>query len=110
MIIPESDWKQFRPLRDKAMERLYGSMLQEVVRIATDESQEKWDRCLKLRKFLVEKDKEIRSKFEIHSRGQATTQLCELAAMGLVSKDELARFSEETQTEVEKFLGSVRGA
>jgi hypothetical protein len=42
--VPEADWKEFRKLREAALEKLSGQILDDVVRVCTDRSRSAHDR------------------------------------------------------------------
>ena len=102
--IPESDWKKFGPLSNKALDRLCESILSEAVYIATDEAESMHDRYIALYKMLRKNDKEMANIFDGYSRSKATMQLAQMAAKGLISQEEIEQFSEEMQTFVQSFL------
>ncbi len=109
MRITESDWKKFGPLREKALDRLFNSILREVTLLTTDETKASEDRYRKLYDLVEARDKKVGKIFDGYSRGGATIQLCLMAANGLVTDEELVQFSEEMQNAVQDFVGR-RGA
>jgi hypothetical protein len=48
MIIPESDWKKFKPLRDKALARLCDRILSEIAATSAEEALSSHEKYLKI--------------------------------------------------------------
>ena len=98
--IPESDWKKFRKLREKTLERFCARTLQEICQIANDDTGSAHQRYGDIYGLINERDKVLRLAFDGASRSKAALQLTAMVTRGLIKPEELATFSEETQHRV----------
>ena len=99
--IPESDWKVFRDLRTVALERFCQRVLGDVGRIASDGKQSFHDRYLEIYKLIDERDDELARAFNDFRRSTAIMQLAVIHSHGLLTPDELLRFTPATREAVE---------
>jgi hypothetical protein len=104
--IPESDWKLFRQLHPVALERFCERTLSEVGRLAADSGKSAHERYLAMYRLLQRRDKELAQAFDDMRRSTAWHQLAILRSRGLLTDEEFARFSSETQGAVRVFLGA----
>ena len=93
----ESDWKKFTKLKKTALERFCGSVLDETRVLCDREDLTAHERYLGLYKTIQKRDKELGRVFDGHSRSRADWQLRDMYNKGLVTDEELSKFSEETQ-------------
>jgi hypothetical protein len=93
----ESDWKKFTKLKKIALERFCESVLDELRALCDREDLTAHERYLDIYKIIQKRDKELGRAFDGHSRSQADQQLRDMYNKGLVTDDELSKFSEETQ-------------
>jgi len=103
--IPESDWKLFRQLHPVALERFCERTLSEVGRLTADSGKSAHERYLAVFRLLQRRDKELAQAFDDFRRSTAWCQLAILRSRGLLTDEEFARFSPETQGAVQVFLG-----
>ena len=95
--IKESDWKQLRQLKDVALERLCQRTLEDLQRTALAPSQTWHERYLQVYSLIHEHDKEIADIFNDLRRSTAQLRLMMMRTAGLVTDEEMSRFTEETQ-------------
>ncbi len=93
----ESDWKKFTKLKKIALERFCESVLDESQILCERGHLTAHERYLDLYKIIQTRDKELGRVFDGHSRSRADQQLRDMYNKGLVTDDELSKFSEETQ-------------
>ncbi|HYC93405.1 MAG TPA: peptide ABC transporter substrate-binding protein [Thermoanaerobaculia bacterium] len=94
--IPERDWKLWRKLSAVALERFCAGVLEEVCRIAQPGG-DAHARYRKLFQVLRERDDVIAAVFDDQRRSNAFFQITRAAVEGLLTEDEIALFSDETQ-------------
>lgn len=100
-VVPESDWKQFRQIREVALERFCERVLQEVLAIAQDSSQSPHARYLSICRILRDRDRELAHAFNAPRRSQMIAQLAAIHALDLLQPDEIGRFTEGTRDTIE---------
>ena len=97
MQIPESDWKKFRPLRDKALGNLCDQVLAELLATTAEDGLSSHQKYLKIYDRVQEYDKEIGRIFDGYSRSRALSQLAMMQSRHLLEPEEFACFSELTR-------------
>jgi hypothetical protein len=112
---PERDWKIFREVSAAALERFCQRILTEITRLATDTSTSSHERYLLIYQLIQQRDDDIAAAFNDFRRSTALRQLAAIHSLDMLSDDELARFSSETQNAVKELSeiyrprkGSVR--
>ena len=93
----ESDWKKFTKLKKVALERFCESVLDESRVLCDRENLTAHEKYLDIYKIIQKRDQELGRVFDGHSRSRADQQLRDMYNKGLVTDDELSKFSEETQ-------------
>ena len=93
----ESDWKKFTKLKKIALERFCESVLDEFRVLCDREDLTAHERYSELYKIIQKRDRELGRAFDSHSRSRADQQLRDMYNRGLVTDDELSKFSEETR-------------
>jgi hypothetical protein len=93
--VKESDWKVFKRVREAALERFCGRVLDEIARINSDNTKSKHERYLAIYRLVHERDKEINRIFDYLRRSTAVTQLGSFRSHDLVTEQELRQFSPE---------------
>jgi hypothetical protein len=106
--ILESDWKIFREIHPSVLGRFCDRILSEVVRLANDTSTGSHERYLLVFKLINERDADIARAFNDFRRSTAIHQLAIMHSRELLTNEEFARFSSETQASV-KSLCEVFG-
>jgi hypothetical protein len=99
--VPESDWKVFRELRQRALERFCKRTLEEVQTILGHDSQSHHNRYLDVFRLLRTRDDELAHAFNDARRSRMIIQLAAIHAHGLLEPNELERFTEHTRATIE---------
>jgi hypothetical protein len=102
----ESDWKLYSALRPLAHERMCIRIMDEVERTVLDKSLAPYERIEASEERLKAGQKELYWAFDVfrHSRNEAPGHLLGLCARELITAEELAGFSQETQDWIKKSL------
>ena len=103
--IEESDLKLFRQLHAVALERFCQRVLAESDLQHRDTTRSAHERYLAIHQFFRQRDKELARLFDDLRRSTALMQLAAIKAHGLLTEEEFARFSSETQNLVAVLLG-----
>ncbi len=101
---PESDWKYWRKVSQVARERYCTRILHEVAQLAQGEGSAH-SRYQALFKLIEERDETIALVFNNPRRSTAFSQLATAVRDGIVTREELSGFSEETQALVALLKG-----
>jgi len=101
--IPEGDWKVFREIHRVARERFCERVLSEIASASSAPDQSVHERYLKVFEIVRDKDKELGALFDNPRRSSALGQLSMIASAGLVTDEELSRFSPETRNSISAF-------
>jgi hypothetical protein len=107
--IPEADWKVFRDIHPAVLARFCDRILSEITRLAKDAGKSSHERYLLVFKLIQQRDDDIAAIFNDFRRSTAFLQLAIMHARGLLTSEELARFSTETQEQL-KFLNKTRAS
>ncbi len=91
----ESDWKEFKDIKEKALERFCDRALVEIKHAIDCENISSHDRYLKIYNLVENTDKRLATIFNGLSRSKATMQLLLIRNEGLVKEAELENLSEE---------------
>ena len=102
--IPESDWKIFRELRERALERFCRRVLEEIEGIRSDESQSYHNRYGAVYRLLQERDRQLAHAFDSPRRSQMLIQLAAMVVYGAVERGELSKFTQRTRGSVETLV------
>jgi hypothetical protein len=95
--IPESDWKIFRELHPIWLDRYCTQVNQQLIRKLTDPRGTEHERYLDAYKIIHQKDKELGNAFNDFRRSTATMQIHIIHGLGVITQEELSRFSEPTR-------------
>ncbi|MEW6741294.1 MAG: hypothetical protein AB1486_00930 [Planctomycetota bacterium] len=93
-----------RELHTVALERFCERVLSEVVRLAGDTSKSSHKRYLALYKLIHRRDHEIEVAFNDTRRSTAQLKLRAIHSLGLLTHEELARFSPQIRAMVQSVL------
>lgn len=99
--VPESDWKTFRELRERALERFCRESLSRVQELCGDTSRDPHERYLEVSRYLQDRDEELGRAFHDPRRTRMIYQLAAIHSAGLLEPEEFDRFSEETRSRIE---------
>ncbi len=106
--IPESDWKVFRELRGKALERFCERVLSDIRHLVSDDTRSLHDRYLEIYKLIDARDGELARVFDSPRRSQAVLQLALIHSHDLLESEELARFTSETRLAIDSLWELTR--
>jgi len=101
--IPERDWKVFREIHPLARERFCERVLSEIARASSAPDQGAHERYLKVYEMIRDRDKEIAALFDNPRRSTALGQISMIASAGLLTDQEVSRFSPETRKSISVF-------
>jgi len=96
-IIPESDWKIFRQLHSVALDRYCQRLLHDVEQITADSGRPAHQRYLDLDNLLDRRQREMCQAFDDLRRSTALIQLAIIYSLGMITEEEIARFTPETR-------------
>jgi hypothetical protein len=94
---PESDWREFRQLRELALQRFCQRVLIEVEQISSDPTKSFHDRYLRVYRLLQRRDRELGEAFNDPRRSTAMMQLAIINSRQLLEPEELMRFTVSTR-------------
>ena len=95
--IRESDWKLFRELHPIALNRFCERVLSEITHIASDAAKTPHARYGDIFALVRERDRLLAQAFDDKRRSTALLQLAIIHSHGLLTEEELARFSPEAR-------------
>jgi hypothetical protein len=104
--IPERDWKVFRELQPIALERFCEKVLTEIRDFGRSDKSAH-ERYLCVFKIVRHQDKELAALFDNPRRSNARLQLSLIHSHGLLTPEEMQRFSVETQQKISE-LSNLR--
>ncbi len=90
----ESEWKKFKKLKDKCLERYCSAVLEEAQELCNLSDKSNHERYIDLYQLMRNRDKELGRAFDGLSRSKAHPQLLMMYRMGLVEENELDVLSE----------------
>ena len=93
----ESDWKQFKIIKEGALESFCQRILEQANAIINKESEGFHDRYLALYRHIDKNNEDIATAFNGHSRSNALMQLRCMRNFDLVSNEAISKLSPETQ-------------
>ena len=99
--IPESDWRRFKEVHTKLLERYCCRILEEVAAASQSTEGSAHDRYVKVYRLMKERDEQLANAFDDFRRSPAVMQLGIMRRMKLLTDEELGLFSEQTRTRVE---------
>jgi hypothetical protein len=106
--IPETDWKQLRALKTRALNHACARILDAVAQILQKRDGREHAAYIELWELFQEQDKLIASLFDDFKRSTAFYKLAAWQRHGLVSESDLALFTEETQATVKTMNQTAR--
>ena len=95
--IPEADWKVFSSLHPIWIDRFCKRVNGELLRLLSDDSRDAYEQYLAAYKLMHKRDKELGNAFNDFRRSTAVIQLAIIRKLGVITDDELERFSESTR-------------
>ena len=98
--IPESDWRHFKRVHGVLVERFCQRTLDELAAMLRAREGSAHDQYRRAYELIEQRDEELARAFDDYRRSTAVMQLVIMRRMGLLSDEELAAFSEQTQQAV----------
>jgi len=95
--IPERDWRVLQALRKIALERFCERVLREIGEVTSSGGASWHERYGTVFGLLEHRDRELARAFDGPSRSRAIFQLAEIHSHGLLTEEELGRFTPETR-------------
>jgi hypothetical protein len=99
--IPESDWRRFKEVHAKSVERFCSRVLKEVTAASQGAEGTAHGRYLKTFELINERNQQMAKAFDDFRRSTAVMQLGIIRRMKLLTDEDLSLFSEQTRTRVE---------
>src|ERR1700752_2555037 len=99
--LPESDWRRFKEVHTKLLERYCLGILEEVAVASRGTEGTAHERYLKVYRLITDRDQQMANAFDDFRRSTAIRQLGIMRRMKLLTEEELALFSEQTRIRVE---------
>ena len=103
--IPEADWRVFRSLHPIWIDRFCKRVNGELLRTLSDDSRDAYEQYLAAYKLIHKRDKELASAFDDFRRSTAVFQIAIIRKLGVITDEELGRFSESTRASLQHFRG-----
>ena len=95
--VPESDWKKLRAMKDELLNLACERIFEELEAVIEGRGNKSHEAYLRLWEILKKEDAKIATMFDDVKRSNAVQKLAAWNFYGLISDEELAQFSEETQ-------------
>ena len=92
MTIPEKNWRLFKTVKEKALDRYCQNVLDETTRLCTEDGKTAHERYLAVWVHIQESNKAMVQPFDAHSRSRAMLQLEIMRDMGLVDEEDIQQF------------------
>jgi hypothetical protein len=105
--VPEADWRIFRTLRERALERFAQQILDELASVCSDRTRVAHERYLEIHRLLRERDRAMADAFDYLSRSRMLLHLAAMRSLGLLDAGDLEGMSEGTRERV-RFLTDAR--
>lgn len=102
--IKESDWKQFKVVREQALERYSQQTMDEVQKILWAEGRGSFQKSDEILQLLIARQQERFGVFDSLRRSTALMQLHSFWRMKLITEKDLAAFSAETQEQTQRWI------
>jgi hypothetical protein len=107
-VIPETDWKQLRALKTRALNDACARILDVVAQIVQNRDGREHEAYLALWELLHKRDALIAAMFDDFKRSTAVDKLAAWQRHGLVTESDIALFTEETQARVKALNQTAR--
>jgi hypothetical protein len=101
----ESDWKVLRKLHPVVLDRFCRRILEEIGSVSADTSKSNHQRYRAIYQLIRRRDDEMAEAFDDMRRSMTAIRVLALRRHGLLTDEELARFSKEIRDMVESILG-----
>ena len=101
MSIPERDWKQLRALHESALQRFCARILDECRSVVGQTTATPHERFLDLFRLLQDRNEDVARAFDDMRRSRALDRLLAMRSLGVITDDDMAKFSDVTRSSVE---------
>lgn len=108
MLLPERDWRHLSAVRPRALDRFCRNVLDECAAAIADASRSHHERYLHVFELIRERDRTLSAAFDRWSRSNAPMSLLYFNRLGLMTRDEVAGFSDETREWLRGVAGDTR--
>lgn len=98
----EADWKTFRELREVALDRYCRDVLEDVQEVASERALTHHQRFLRVYDLLRDRDRALAHAFDDVRRSRIIEQLSAIQALGLLTEEEVNRFSREVREALQR--------
>jgi len=98
--IPEADWRQFKRVHQDLLQRFCQRVLDDLAAVLRAADGTPHEHYLRAYELLRKSDKELARAFDDFRRSTVLMQLVVMRGMGLLTDEDLSRFSRETQESV----------
>jgi len=95
--IAESDWKKIRALKDEALNKASGEILNKVKTLLEKQNSSAHEIYLELYQLIEREDKNIELMFDELKRSTAYFKLASWKRFGVINDQDLGQFTPETQ-------------
>ena len=102
-VVPKSDWKVFRELREVALERFCLRVITELETVLSDDLGAH-ERYLEAHRLLRERDRSLSEAFDAPRRSVMLLQLATISRLDLLTSDEMSRFGAATRQRVAEIV------
>src|ERR1700676_4134670 len=103
--ITGAGWRVFRSLHPIWIDRFCKRVNDELLRVLSDDSRDAYEKYLAAYKLMHKRDKEIANAFHDFRRSTAIFQIAIIRRLGVITDEELGRFSESTRALLQHFWG-----
>jgi hypothetical protein len=107
--IAEKDWKTFKDLHPIVLERFFQKVLAEIRHIVLEKDKDGREQFWAAFELMNERRKEAARLFDDFRRSTAIFQLAMMCVQGLLTDEEMGRFSVEAREAVERLRGIKAG-
>lgn len=107
--IAKPDWKVLRKLHPVVLDRFCRRILEEIGSISADTAKSNHQRYRAIYQLIRRRDDEMAEAFDDMPRSMTEIRVLALRKHGLLTDEELARFSKETRDVVQSILGPSKG-
>jgi hypothetical protein len=98
MRISETDWRTFKKVREAALERFYERVVAELGALCSDRNRPACERYRAAVAVIENRDRDIAEAFDDFRRSTAILQLALMRARGLVSDEEMSKFTPDVRS------------
>jgi len=95
--IPEADWKIFRQLHEVWLNRYCTQVNEQTQRLLSKPGLSSYERYLEVYRLIRDKDKKLGFAFDDFRRSTARLQIRIIKNLGVITEEELDRFSDSTR-------------